>query len=217
MCGTAVPRDMPREARRDGGAGMQFFEIWMIGIGLSMDAFAVSLCRGTVIARPTPKQYLSVALWFGGFQALMPLLGYRLGAEFGLHLRGVNHIFAFLILAVIGANMMREGLHAEPQPEKPPRESKTGSQAALARASLFLLAVATSIDAFAVGVSFGVMGGVPVAAAAAVIGLTAALLSAVGLFIGAAFGARSKYRAAFFGGVVLVLIGVKILLQGFRT
>ena len=181
-------------------------EVFLIGIGLSMDAFAVSVCRGLATAKPTAKQYLTVALWFGGFQALMPVLGYRLGVEFGRRIDGVDHILACLILSLIGCNMIREGLsHAEAHEAG----EKSGA------VSLFLLAVATSIDAFAVGISFGVMGNVNIANAAALIGLTTAALSAAGLKIGSLFGARSKNKAELVGGVLLVLIGVKILIEGF--
>ena len=193
---------------------MQFWEILLIGIGLSMDAFAVAVCRGLSLARPTAKEVLSVALWFGGFQALMPALGYFLGAGFGRRLDGVDHILACLILSLIGCNMIREGLSHGSAPEK-----ATGKgSAALAKQgtfSLFLLAVATSIDAFAVGISFGVMGGVSIARAAILIGTVTASLSAAGLTIGAFCGAKAKTRAEMIGGVLLILIGVKILVEGF--
>ena len=192
---------------------MQFFEIWLIGIGLSMDAFAVSVCRGLATPRPSPKQYLAVALWFGGFQALMPVLGYLLGLEFGRRIDGVDHILACLILSLIGFNMIREGLShdaaaTEPGAVKRDAVEKSGA------VSLFLLAVATSIDAFAVGISFGVMGNVNIANAAALIGFTTAALSAAGLKIGSLFGARSKSKAELIGGALLVLIGLKILFEG---
>ena len=195
---------------------MRIWEIFLIGVGLSMDAFAVAVCRGLTLARPSPKQTLSVALWFGGFQALMPLLGYSLGAEFGRRLDGVDHILACLILSLIGCNMIREGL-AKPTPNGGVAPEKRGA-AATERSgafSLFLLAVATSIDAFAVGISFGVMGGVPIARAAILIGATTASLSAAGLTLGALFGAKAKTRAELIGGVLLILIGVKILFEGF--
>ena len=192
---------------------MQFFEIWLIGIGLSMDAFAVSVCRGLATAKPTAKQYLAVALWFGGFQALTPALGYLLGLEFGRRIDGVDHILACLILSLIGCNMIREGLShdaaTEPVAVKRDAVEKSGA------VSLFFLAVATSIDAFAVGISFGVMGNVNIANAAVLIGATTAALSTAGLKIGSLFGARSKSKAEITGGVLLVLIGVKILIEGF--
>ncbi|MBO4284084.1 MAG: manganese efflux pump [Clostridia bacterium] len=192
---------------------MRVWEIFLIGVGLSMDAFAVAVCRGLTLRRPSPKQTLSVALWFGGFQALMPLLGYSLGAEFGRRLDGVDHILACLILSLIGCNMIREGHSHDPAPAK-----ATGKASALEKSgafSLFLLAVATSIDAFAVGISFGVMGGVPIMRAAILIGVTTASLSAAGLTIGALFGEKAKTRAEMVGGVLLILIGIKILFEGF--
>ena len=184
-----------------------------------MDAFAVAVCRGLALRRPSPGEYLAVALWFGGFQALMPLLGSRLGAEFGRHIDGVDHILACLILSLIGFNMIREGL-AKPDGKgnaAPPTKSGDGEILPAKRGvlSLFLLAVATSIDAFAVGISFGVMGNVNIANAAWLIGATTALLSGAGLKIGSLFGARSKNKAELVGGVLLVLIGVKILIEGF--
>ena len=191
---------------------MQFFEIWLIGVWLSMDAFAVSVCRGLTLFRPTAKHYLSVALWFGGFQAVMPVCGYLLGAGFGRYVDGIDHILACLILSLIGGNMIREGFAHVPDA---PAKAETGGALAKGGAlSLFMLAVATSIDAFAVGISFGVMGGVSIIQAAALIGMTTALLSSVGLAIGSLFGAKSKSRAEIAGGVILVLIGVKILVEG---
>ena len=191
---------------------MQFFEIWLIGIGLSMDAFAVSVCRGLSLSCPTARHYLSVALWFGGFQALMPVFGYLLGAGFGRYVDGFDHILACLILSLIGSNMIREGFAHVPDA---PAKAETGGALAKGGAlSLFLLAVATSIDAFAVGISFGVMGGVSIGQAAALIGMTTALLSSAGLAIGSLFGAKSKRRAEIAGGAILVLIGVKILVEG---
>ena len=195
---------------------MQFWEILLIGIGLSMDAFAVAVCRGLSLARPTAKEVLSVALWFGGFQALTPALGYYLGAEFGRRLDGVDHILACLILSLIGCNMIREGL-AKPTPNGEVAPGKRGAATTEKSGtfSLFLLAVATSIDAFAVGISFGVMGGVSIAHAAILIGTVTASLSAAGLTIGALFGSKAKTRAEMIGGVLLILIGVKILVEGF--
>ena len=195
---------------------MRFWEIFLIGIGLSMDAFAVAVCRGLTLRRPSPKQTLSVALWFGGFQALMPALGYFLGAGFGRRFDGVDHILACLILSLIGCNMIREGL-AKPTPNGGVAPEKRGAAATekSGALSLFLLAVATSIDAFAVGISFGVMGNVHIANAAALIGVTTAALSAAGLTIGALFGEKTKTRAEMVGGVLLILIGIKILFEGF--
>ena len=177
-----------------------------------MDAFAVSVCRGLSLSCPTARHYLSVALWFGGFQALMPVFGYLLGAGFGRYVDGFDHILACLILSLIGSNMIREGFAHVPDA---PAKAETGGALAKGGAlSLFLLAVATSIDAFAVGISFGVMGGVSIGQAAALIGMTTALLSSAGLAIGSLFGAKSKRRAEIAGGAILVLIGVKILVEG---
>ena len=193
---------------------MRLYEVLLIGIGLSMDAFAVSVCRGLATSKPTVKQYLAVALWFGGFQALMPVLGCLLGLEFGRRIDGVDHILACLILSLIGFNMIREGLSHDATATEP-GAGKTGTVDKSGAVSLFLLAVATSIDAFAVGISFGVMGNVNIANAACLVGATTALLSGAGLKIGSLFGARSKNKAELVGGVLLVLIGVKILVEGF--
>ena len=190
---------------------MRFWELFLIGVGLSMDAFAVSVCRGLTLFRPTAKHYLSVSLWFGGFQAVMPVCGYLLGAGFGRYVDGIDHILACLILSLIGGNMIREGFAHVPDAPAAPEKDGAEQTGAL---SFFLLAVATSIDAFAVGISFGVMGGVSIIQAAALIGVTTALLSSVGLTIGSLFGAQSKSRAEIAGGVILVLIGVKILVEG---
>lgn len=193
-------------------------QVFLIGVGLSMDAFAVSVCRGLSLRRPSPGEYLAVGLWFGGFQALMPLLGYRLGTEFGRHIDGVDHILACLILGLIGANMIREGLSrpdVKASADAGTPRSAAPTQTAASPLSLFLLAVATSVDAFAVGISFGVMGNVRIGSAACLIGATTATLSAAGLKIGSLFGAKLKSKAEITGGALLVLIGLKILAEGF--
>ena len=197
---------------------MRLLELFLVGVGLSMDAFAVSVCKGLAARRPSPRQYLAVGLWFGGFQALMPTAGYYLGAAFERYITDYDHWVAFVLLALIGANMLREGLTPEKPKDGDPTEGEnTGggeTKGAFSPIVMLPLAVATSIDALAVGISFGVLGGVSILGAAAMIGVTTCLLSMLGLRIGSLFGLRYKRRAEIAGGAILILIGVKILLEG---
>ena len=181
---------------------MGFFELFLIGIGLSMDAFAVAICKGLGMERINKRDALLLALFFGGFQALMPLLGYLLGTQFEQLVTSVDHWIAFVLLGIIGGNMIREAL------------SKDEDQldASLACKTMLLLAVATSIDALAVGVTFAIEG-TNIWIAAAAIGIITFLLSALGIKVGNVFGAKYKAKAEIFGGVVLILMGIKILLE----
>ena len=162
---------------------MTFFELFLIGIGLSMDAFAVSICKGLSMQKIDKKYMLCIALFFGGFQALMPLLGYALGSRFSGYIERFDHWIAFVLLAFIGN--FKE---------------------------LFILAVATSIDALAVGVTFAFLQ-VNIVPAIVIIGCTTFVISLAGVYVGNVFGARYKSRAELTGGVILVLIGLKILLE----
>lgn len=182
---------------------MDIFELLLIGIGLSMDAFAVSVCKGLSVQRLRPAHYLLTGAWFGGFQALMPSLGYLLGSTFEQYIVSFDHWIAFALLCFIGGNMVKESLSKE--------EEK--ADASFAVRTMFLLAVATSIDALAVGVTFALLPGVSIISAAALIGATTFLLSAAGLKVGNVFGLRYKSRAELAGGVILILIGMKILLE----
>lgn len=188
---------------------MTLLEIFLVGIGLSMDAFAVSICKGLAMPAVNKKQALLIGAYFGVFQALMPLAGWLLGSQFARHVTKLAPWIAFVLLAWIGGSMLRESLSKkEADEEVEPVE--------LRHKELFLLAVATSIDALAVGVSFSMVElSVPIGAAAALIGCTTFAISVGGVFVGHIFGARYKNRAEFVGGAILILIGVKILLEHF--
>lgn len=186
---------------------MTFLEIFLVGIGLSMDAFAAAVCKGLAMPQVNKKQTLLIGLYFGAFQAAMPLAGWLLGAQFAGHVTKMAPWIAFTLLAWIGGGMIRESLTKEEQEDEP-------EAAELRHKELFMLAVATSIDALAVGVSFSMVElSVPIGAAAALIGCTTFAISVGGVFVGHLFGARYKRRAEFVGGAILILIGIKILLE----
>lgn len=166
-----------------------------------MDAFAVSVCKGLSVQKVKPKHYLIVAAYFGGFQALMPLLGYLLGVRFEAMVANVDHWIAFVLLGLIGANMVRESRTGEEKLD----DSFTVS-------TMLILAVATSIDALAIGVTFAFLG-VNIVEAIILIGITTGIISGVGLKIGNVFGSRYKSKAEMAGGIVLILMGIKILVQ----
>ena len=180
---------------------MSFFELFVIAIGLSMDAFAVSICKGLSTGKAKPSQYLTVGLYFGGFQALMPLIGYFLGAAFERVIVNVDHWVAFVILSVIGFNMIREALG-----------KAEAVDASFGPKAMLPLAVATSIDALAVGITFGILG-TSILPAISLIGATTFLISVGGVWIGCKFGAKYRSAAELCGGIVLILIGTKILLE----
>lgn len=182
---------------------MTFFELFLIGIGLSMDAFAVSICKGLSMQKIDKKYTLCIGLFFGGFQALMPLTGYLLGSRFSGYIERFDHWIAFVLLALIGFNMIKESREEEEE-EKP--------YAGVNFKELLILAVATSIDALAVGVSFAFLG-VHIAPAVTLIGCTTFVLTLAGVWVGNLFGSRYKSRAELTGGIILILIGVKILLE----
>lgn len=189
---------------------MTLLEIFLIGIGLSMDAFAVAICKGLAMPdKVHKKSALLIALYFGVFQALMPALGWLLGSQFARYVTRLAPWIAFVLLAWIGGSMLRESLSKK-------EEDEEVEPVELRHKELFLLAVATSIDALAVGVSFSMVElSVPIGAAAALIGCTTFAISVGGVFVGHIFGARYKNRAEFVGGAILILIGVKILLEHF--
>lgn len=179
---------------------MELWELLLIGVGLSMDAFAVSICKGLTARQATLGRCLTAGAYFGGFQALMPLLGYLLGTRLEAFIVNVDHWIAFLLLGVIGFNMVREaGKEEEVDPSFGP-------------GAMLPLALATSIDALAVGVTFACLR-VEILPAIAIIGTTTLLLSGAGVKLGSAFGARYKAGAELAGGVVLILMGTKILLE----
>ena len=183
---------------------MGFIELLLVGIGLSMDAFAVSLCKGLQMPRLRWKDTLLIAVFFGGFQALMPLIGWTRGSQFERYITEMDHWIAFLLLAFIGGKMVFDAVRGE--------NSEDSGEYSLKIRELFLLAVATSIDALAVGISFAFLQ-VNIWAAIAEIGCTTFILSAGGVLIGRRFGNRFQKKAAIVGGVVLILIGLKILLE----
>ena len=188
---------------------MTLLEIFLVGIGLSMDAFAVAICKGLAMPAVNKKQALLIGAYFGVFQALMPLAGWLLGSQFARHVTKLAPWIAFVLLAWIGGSMLRESLSKK-------EEDEEVEPVELRHKELFLLAVATSIDALAVGVSFSMVElSVPIGAAAALIGCTTFAISVGGVFVGHIFGARYKNRAEFVGGAILILIGVKILLEHF--
>lgn len=180
---------------------MGFVELLLIAVGLSMDAFAVSVCKGLSVRKVQLRHLLLAGLYFGGFQFLMPVLGWLLGVRFEHLIQSVDHWIAFGLLTVIGLSMIRE--------------SRSGAEELnddFGFRTMLLLAVATSIDALAVGVTFAFLQ-VSILPAAGLIGVTTFLLSALGIRIGSVFGARFKSGAELAGGVILILIGVKILLE----
>ena len=181
---------------------MSLFDLIMIGISLSMDAFAVSICKGLSVRKVQLSHALICGAWFGAFQAIMPSFGYFLGSRFEHLLNSVGPWVAFILLAVIGVNMVRESFGGD----------ETVDNDFSAKAML-PLAIATSIDAFAVGVSFAAMQ-VDILPAAGLIGVITCLLSAIGVKVGAMFGDKYRAPAERIGGIVLILIGVKTLLTG---
>lgn len=183
---------------------MDFVELLLIAIGLSMDAFAVSICKGLSAKKLSWKHYVCIGAWFGGFQALMPTLGYFLGSSFEKYITSFDHWIAFALLSLIGINMLREGLS---------KEETEAEDASFAFRSMLVLAIATSIDALAVGITFGLLPDVQILPSALLIGCTTFIFSAVGLKVGNVFGLKYKSKAEIAGGVILILIGLNILLE----
>lgn len=184
---------------------MSIAELLLIGVGLSMDAFAVAVCKGLNMRKVNKVHCFVIALFFGGFQALMPLIGWALGRQFEQYITTIDHWIAFILLGFIGGKMIFEALKEEEE-----EINKTDSR--LDIKELFLLAIATSIDALAVGITFAFLN-VSILPAVSIIGCTTFVLSAMGVFIGNIFGSRYKSKAELAGGIILVLIGVKILLE----
>lgn len=182
---------------------MGLLELFLIAVGLSMDAFAVSVCKGLSTQKLKIKHYLIIGAWFGGFQALMPTVGYFLGSTFEKYITSYDHWIAFVLLGFIGGNMIREGLSKEEEKANDSFAAKT----------MVVLAVATSIDALAVGITFALLPDVNIVAAVAFIGAITFIISALGLKVGNIFGMKYKSKAEIVGGVILILIGVKILLE----
>ena len=183
---------------------MGILELFLIGVGLSMDAFAVAICQGLCMPKLNLRHGAIIALFFGGFQALMPFLGWVLGSQFANYIQNIDHWVAFVLLALIGGNMIREALSPEDE------ETACAVDYRLDYKQLLMMAIATSIDALAVTFAFLRVKIVP---AITLIGCTTFCLSLVGVVVGNFFGARYKRRAEFTGGIILVLLGLKILLE----
>ena len=181
---------------------MGLIELFLIAVGLSMDAFAVSVCKGLAMPKCTFKKVAIVGLWFGGFQALMPAIGYILGAQFQEAIASIDHWIAFVLLALIGGNMIHEALDNDEEEADASLDVKT----------MILLAVATSIDALAIGITFAFLK-VNIIPAVCFIGIVTFIISFAGVKIGNVFGARYKNKAEIVGGVILILLGLKILLE----
>lgn len=185
---------------------MGIVELLLIAVGLSMDAFAVSICKGLGMKKANLKVAFALALFFGGFQALMPLIGWALGSQFLWLISPIDHWIAFVLLAVIGGKMLWEALHDEEGEDdgKPADKIDLGE--------FFILAVATSIDALAVGISFAALA-VDIVPSILIIGVVTFCFTIAGVFVGNFFGSRYEKPASIVGGVVLILIGLKILLE----
>ncbi|MBQ8781259.1 MAG: manganese efflux pump [Oscillospiraceae bacterium] len=185
---------------------MGFIELFLIGVGLSMDAFAVSVCKGLNMREKLNYRHAGIiALFFGGFQALMPLIGYFLGVNFESLIKSFDHWIAFVLLGFIGGKMIYEAVTEKDE------EEENGS-GALNIKELFMLAVATSIDALAVGITFAFLS-VNIWSSISVIGITTLILAFIGVILGNKFGTKYKSKAEIAGGVILILIGTKILLE----
>lgn len=184
---------------------MGLIELFLIGVGLSMDAFAVAVCKGLSMRKFQKDKALVIALFFGAFQALMPLTGWFLGSRFAGYIQQYDHWIAFGLLLLIGVSMILESRHEDEEDEQKAEEH-------LALRELLVLSIATSIDALAVGVTFAFLE-VPILPAVSLIGVTTFVISFVGVAVGNYFGSRYKSRAELLGGVILIAIGCKILLE----
>ena len=195
---------------------MGFIELFLIAVGLSMDAFAVSICKGLGIRQVNWMHALVIALFFGAFQGIMPIIGWALGTQFADLIEPVDHWVAFVLLAFIGGKMIWDGVHEESECADCAEERSASRKLDLKE--LFGLAVATSIDALAVGISLAFLG-VSIWLAAAVIAVTTFVLSFIGVALGNRIGVRFNRTATIIGGIVLILIGLRILLEhlGFLT
>ena len=185
---------------------MSFVMLFLTGVGLSMDAFAVAICQGLCMKKLNWRYAAIIALFFGGFQALMPLIGWLLGSQFAGYIQSIDHWVSFALLALIGGNMVREALSPEEE------ETACAVTVKLDYKQLFLMAVATSIDALAVGVTFAFLE-VEILPAITIIGCISFVFSMAGVAVGNFFGSRYKKRAELSGGIILILLGLKILLE----
>lgn len=182
-----------------------FIEIFLIGVGLAMDAFAVSICKGLTMKKVRKKYVILIALFFGGFQAFMPLLGWALGKNFEAYITSFDHWIAFILLAIIGGKMLIDGFHGD-------EEEEQFSEFQLDLKELLMLAIATSIDALAVGITFAFLN-YPIMECITIIGCTTFIISFVGVYIGHFFGSKYEHKAEIIGGIILIIIGLKILFE----
>lgn len=185
---------------------MTIVELLLLAIGLSMDAFAVSVCKGLAAPKLSFRHMAAVGAWFGGFQALMPMIGYFLGSAFAKYITSIDHWIAFVLLGIIGINMIKEAISGDEET----------ADASLGFKTMLIMAVATSIDALAVGITFAFLINTIgyLIFAVLLIGCTTFLLSAAGVKVGNIFGSKYKAKAEFIGGSILILLGIKILLEG---
>ena len=185
---------------------MGLWEVFLIGVGLAMDAFSVAVCKGLTMPKIDKKQTAVIALFFGGFQALMPFLGWALGKQFESYITAVDHWIAFILLGVIGGKMIYDVI------KNNGKEEECCTCGKLDLKELFTMAVATSIDALATGITFAFLK-VNILSAISVIGITTFILAVIGVLLGHKFGAKWKDKASLAGGIVLILLGTKILLD----
>lgn len=186
--------------------GMGFLiEIFLIGVGLSMDAFAVSICKGLTMKKVKKKDVFVIALFFGGFQALMPFIGWVLGRGFESYITSIDHWIAFILLGIIGGKMLLDGIKGDD-------EEEGNAEFKLNVKELFMLAIATSIDALAVGITFAFLN-YPIVECISLIGCTTFVISFIGIYIGHVFGSKYEHKAEIAGGIILIIIGLKILLE----
>jgi len=181
-------------------------ELLLLALGVSMDAFAVSICKGLAMKKAGLKEGLTCGLWFGGFQALMPTIGFFLGTLFAEAIEAIDHWVAFVLLGIIGFNMLKEAFEKD-------CDCCEEHNADLSVKTMFIMAVATSIDALAVGISLAMAGNVNIWVAAMLIGLFTCGMSALGVKIGNVFGSRFEKKAQMAGGIILIVLGTKILLE----
>lgn len=188
---------------------MGIIDFILLGIGLAMDAFAVSICKGLGMTKINKNQLIIIASFFGGFQAIMPLIGYLLGNIFAKYVMQFSHWIAFVLLAFIGIKMIIDAI--KERNEKDIAEEKDKP---ISFKEITLLAIATSIDALAVGVTFSFYEDINIVLAIVIIGVITLIISAIGVLIGNIFGSRYRFIASLIGGIILVLLGIKILLEG---
>lgn len=180
-------------------------EIFLIGVGLSMDAFAVSICKGLTMKKVKKKDVFIIALFFGGFQAFMPFMGWVLGRGFESYITSIDHWIAFILLSIIGGKMVYDGIKGDD-------EQNNCTEFQLDFKELFMLAIATSIDALAVGITFAFLN-YPIFECISLIGCTTFIISFIGVYIGHIFGSKYEHKAEIVGGIILIIIGLKILLE----